>query len=110
MRRQGQVDGQRRRDLGRRGRLLAALEGLQALDGVGEEAGVEVEADGPDMPALLRAQEVAGAPYLQVAQGDLEARPQLRRLEDGLEALLGGLAQRTGAVGGAGGGGAAVHA
>ena len=61
---------------------------LQRLDGVGEHLRVEVEADRRDVPALLRAQQVARAADLEVAQRDLEAGAQLGRLEDGREALL----------------------
>ena len=39
------------------------------------------------MPRLLAAQDVAGAADLEVGQGDLEARPELRRVEDRLEPL-----------------------
>ncbi len=67
--------------------------GPQALDRFRQQATVEVEADGCHGATLLRPQEVAGAADLQVAQGDLEAGPQLGGLEDGLEALLGGLRQ-----------------
>ena len=97
----------------RRRRLFAAGERLEALDGVGEQAHVEVEADGADVAALLGAEEVAGAADLEVAQGDLEAGAQLRRLEDGLQALLRDLAQRAVLVVeqvGVGAGGAAADA
>ena len=39
------------------------------------------------MPGLLAAQDVAGAADLEVGQGDLEARAELRGVEDRLEPL-----------------------
>ena len=72
----------------RRRRRLAAHQRAHALDGVGKQLHVQVEADGGHVAALLRAEQVARAADLQVAQGDLEAGAELRRLEDRLQALL----------------------
>ena len=72
--------------LGKDGRTRAL--GAEGLDGVGEEAGVEVESDGVYVAALVRAEYVARAPDLEVFHGDLEARAKLCRGEHGLEALL----------------------
>ena len=46
------------------------------------------------MPRLAGAEQVAGAADLEVAHGDLEARAQLGRLADGLEALVGLFGER----------------
>ena len=46
---------------------------LQALNGLAQELAVELEADGGDVSALLRAQQVAGAADFEVAHGDFEA-------------------------------------
>ncbi len=62
---------------------------LHLHDGVGEQARVEVEADGVDEAGLLRAEQVARAANLQVLHGDAEARAKLGRLEDGAQPLLG---------------------
>ena len=67
---------------------------LQPLDRIAEQLHVQVEADGADVAALLGAEQVAGAADLEVAQRDLEAGAQLRRLEDRLQPLLRDLAQR----------------
>ena len=61
---------------------------LQLPHRFAEELGVEVEADILDVAALGRAQDVAGAPYLQVPHGDAESGPQLRSLQDCLETVL----------------------
>ncbi len=54
---------------------------------------VEVVADGRDVARLVGAQQVARTPDLEVAHGDLEARPELGVLADGLEPLVGRLRQ-----------------
>ena len=60
---------------------------LARLDGLRQQARVEIEADRRHVPGLLAAQDVAGAADLEVGQGDLEAGAQLGRVEDGLEPL-----------------------
>ena len=48
-----------------------------------------LEADGGNVTGLFGAEDVAGAPDLEVGQGDLEARSKLGRVEDHLEPLPG---------------------
>ena len=81
-------------DLGRLARRLA----LHLGDGLVDHLDVEVVADRGDVAALVLAEQVARAPDLQVAHGDLEPAAQLRRLADGAQALVGLLGQD--AVGG----------
>ena len=50
---------------------------------------VEVKADGGDVAALLRAEQVARPTDLQVTHGDAESRAKLGGLLDSLQALLG---------------------
>src|SRR5439155_26435863 len=72
------VDG----DLGGRfGRPLAG----QLGDRLGHHLAVEVEADGGDVAGLLATEEVAGAPDLEVAHGDLEPAAEVGELAEGLE-------------------------
>ncbi len=60
------------------------------VDGLGQEAGVEVEADGGDLAVLFGPQEFAGAPDLQISHGDAEAGAQLfAALHHGGEATAG---------------------
>ena len=54
-----------------------------------EQLAVKLEAHGGDVPALLRAEEVARAADFQIAHGDLEAAAQRRVLLDGAHALAG---------------------
>ena len=61
--------------------------GLLLLDGLGEQAAVQVEADGGHVTRLLAAQDVAGATDFEVRQRDLEPGTQLRGVEDRLQAL-----------------------
>src|SRR5207248_2698676 len=70
---------------GREGDHGLALAGLDALDAEGAGGG----ADAHDVQALLGPQQVAGPPDLEVAQGELEARPQLGQLLQGPEPPLG---------------------
>ncbi len=67
---------------------------LLLLDGLGQEARVEVEPDRGHVSVLLRAQDVAGAANLQIRQGDLEPGPELRGVEDGLQSLAGDVRER----------------
>ena len=53
--------------------------------GVFQQLAVQLVADGGDVAALLRAEDVAGPADFQVAQGDLEAGAQLGELLDRLE-------------------------
>ena len=80
------VDGDLGRGLGRR---LAG----QLGDGLGDHLAVEVEADGGDVAALLAAEEVAGAPDLEVTHGDLEAGAEVGELAERLEPFVGLLRQ-----------------
>jgi len=73
------------------GRQAAAR--LELLHRLGQELGVQVEADGGDMAALARPEDVAGAPDFQVAHGNLKAGSQIVVLLDRLQALDGILAQ-----------------
>ena len=54
-----------------------------------QERAIELVADALDVAGLLGAQDVAGAADFQVAQGDLEAGPQLGELLDRLQPLDG---------------------
>ena len=87
----GQVggDGQVQLDLGRRAQLLA----LQLGHRLGDHLHVQVVADGGDVAGLVAAEQVAGAPDLEVAHGDLEPRAQLGVLADGAQPLVGLLGQ-----------------
>src|SRR6185295_20193793 len=58
-----------------------------------EELRIQIEPHRGDMAMLLGPQEVAGPPDLEVAEGQLEPRPQLGELLDDLEPALGGLVQ-----------------
>ena len=60
---------------------------LLLLDGIGEEPGVEVESDRRHVARLLAPEDVAGSADLEVRERDLEARPELRCVEDRLESL-----------------------
>ena len=89
---QRQLDRHLRALLQRR-RCLPLPHRPQPLHRLRQQAAVEAEAHGGHVAALLGAQQVAGAADLQVAQGYLEPRSQLRRLEDRLQPLLGLLRQ-----------------
>ena len=65
---------------------------LALLDGLGEEARVQVEADRRHVARLLAAEDVARAADLEVGERDLEPGTELRRVEDRLEPLPGLLA------------------
>ena len=84
MRRERQVDADGSLLRRRRRKRPALARRLQPFDRVGQQADVEIESHRADVAALLRAQQVARPADLQIAQGDLEAGPQLRRLEDRL--------------------------
>src|SRR2546422_1167163 len=53
---------------------------LELRDGLLHQLRVQVEADGSDVAALVRTEQVAGTPDLQVVGGDLETCAQLREL------------------------------
>jgi len=71
------------------GRCLA----LHLANGLGDHLAVQVVPHSCDVTALRLAQQVAGAPNLQVAHGDLEAAAQLGCFADGLQPLVGLLAE-----------------
>ena len=50
---------------------------LHLADGALEHLGVEFEADGFDVAALLAAQQIAGAAQFEIERGDFEARAQI---------------------------------
>src|SRR5918994_1220440 len=54
-----------------------------------EEPEVHLEADRRDLPRLLRAKQVAGAPNLEIPHGDREPTPELCEVHQGFEAFLG---------------------
>src|SRR5690606_21998483 len=68
-------------------RLLDHLP-LDLAHGLLQELAVQLEPDRGNVTVLLRPQQVARSPDLQVPEGDLEARPELGELPDGLQALL----------------------
>ena len=68
---------------------VAARLFLGVADGVFQQLAIQLVTDSRDMAALLRAEDVAGAANLQVAQGDLEARAEFGELLDRLEPLGG---------------------
>src|SRR6266498_3442290 len=70
-----------------RARAVPRLLALQLQDGLLEELDVQVQADGLDVAALLAPQQVARPPQLEVQGRDAEARPQVRELADGGQAL-----------------------
>ena len=76
-----------------RDRLAAEL-----VDGLLHHLGVELEADRGDVPALLLAEQVAGAADLEVVRGDLEAAAEIVELLQHLKAhprlLASGCARR----------------
>ena len=61
---------------------LARRQLLQLAHGLLQQRAVQLVADRRDVPALLRAQDVAGAAQLQVAHGDREAGAHLAELLD----------------------------
>src|SRR6185436_2387485 len=52
-----------------------------------EQLAIEIEAHRGDVPALLRAEEIARAANFQVAHRDFEPAAEARRLLDGADAL-----------------------
>src|SRR5918995_3287231 len=78
------------RELDDDGPLLAPLLGLASGGGYGllQQVQVHLEADGRYVPRLLGAQQVSGAPDLQVTHGDGEPAPELREVHQSFEALL----------------------
>ena len=66
---------------------------LEGVDGALEELAIEVEADGGDLARLLDAEDVAGAPDLEVAHGDFHAAAVTTRFNKGVESLLGELGE-----------------
>ena len=84
------VERQVELDLGRLAHLLA----LQLGHDLADHLAVQVVADRGDVARLAGAEQVAGAPDLEVAHGDLEPRAQLGGLADGLEPLVGLFGQR----------------
>ena len=71
---------------------------LEGPHGVFEQLAVQFVADGGDVAALLRAEDIAGATDLQVAQSDLEPGPQLGELLDRLQPPRRGLRHRPAAL------------
>ena len=76
--------------------LLLLREGLALHLGhrLLKDPAIRVEPDGRDVPVLFGAEEVPGAPYLQVPHGHLESRPQGGEPADGLQPVVGLLGQR----------------
>src|SRR5207302_10383057 len=68
--------------------LHPGLLALELRDRLLHQLGVQIEADGSDVAALVRTEQVAGAPDLQVVGGDLEPCAQLRELLQYREPLL----------------------
>jgi len=64
-------------------------EGLAFLDGIGQEARVQVEPDRRHMPRTARRPGCCRPPGSRGREGDLEAGAELRCVEDRLEALAG---------------------
>ena len=62
---------------------------FELLDRLLEELHVHVEADRVDLPALLAAEQVAGAADLEVERGDAEAAAEIAELADRRQPLLG---------------------
>src|SRR5204862_3794690 len=60
---------------------------FKRADALLEQLAVELEADRRDVPALLRAEQIAGAANFQVAHRDFEAAAQRGVLLDGADAL-----------------------
>ena len=103
--RQRQVNARRRQFRFRRAALAVALAvapvvAINAAAGrlpaqighrLAQQLRVQVEAHRLYLPALVRAQQVAGAPDFQVAHRDAEAGAQLVGLQDGVDALPGGV-------------------
>ena len=81
------VGGRPEVDHGRGQRLDLLV--LHLVHGVGQHLAVHLVADHLDVARLLGAEDVARAADLQVAQGDPEARAQVRVFLDGLEPLGG---------------------
>ena len=63
-----------------------------------EQPGVEVEADGVDVAALLGAEDVAGPAYLEVLHGDAEPGAEFRSGDDRLQPALRGLREPASAL------------
>ncbi len=84
----------------------------QAADGICQQAGVEVKADGGNLAVLAHAQDVAGAADFEVAHGNGIAGAKLGVFGDGFEALAalnGGRAAAVAEEVGVGALGAATH-
>ncbi len=62
---------------------------LKPLNALAQQLAVEFKADGGDVPALLGAEQVAGAADFQVAHGDFEAAAECCELLDGGHAAAG---------------------
>ena len=78
------------------GRALGALRHCHAPrleHGFAEELHIHIIADVDHVAGLLGAEQVARAADLEIAHGDLEARAELRKVADRVEALLGDLGQ-----------------
>ena len=68
--------------------VVLELLALQLPDRLLEQLHVHVEADRLDVPALLAAEQVAGAADLEVERGDAEAAAQVAELADRRQPLL----------------------
>ena len=72
---------------------------LQLAHGALQHRGVELEADGFDVAALLAAQQVAGAAQFQIERGDFEARAQVAELfQRGQPAARKSVSSRSGGI------------
>jgi hypothetical protein len=72
----------------------SAASPLEVADRLADQPHVEVEADARDVPALLAAEQVAGAADLEVLHGDRHAGTDLGVLRDGREPVVGELGER----------------
>ena len=68
--------------------------GLGLEDRLLEHRLVELEADLPDMARLLVAEQIAGAPDVEIVGGELEAGAEAVEPGQHLQALVGGLGQQ----------------
>ena len=68
--------------------VVLELFALELADRLLEQLHVHLEADGIDVPALLAAEQVAGAANLEVERGDAEPAAQIAELLDRGQPLL----------------------
>ena len=85
----GFVDAQGDAEVELRGGALFGALAFHLLHGLLEHGGVELEADGFDVAALLAAEHVAGAAQFEVERGDLEAGAEVAEFLERGEAAAG---------------------